>query len=566
MDKNFSHIKMIFSKSCDFIKKFPVICSFFAGLLAKSAFASGEHVTMLILSVEIFFFIVNHLYSIKKYKYSLIAGYMYGLGLYAGIMYWETYLHDFGVGDLNPFILKWFFYLASIAYVAIYYALATYLSVKLAFDKLSLLLFLSIFISISEILQCFLIDGYPFTILAYGTHGIPYFSNIASVFGSYGVTFLFLLIIALINVKKTMGLGLGIFLFIISYNFYKVNYSKDYLLQKNNFEVTVVQPNFDDGTRKYRSYRFNCEDIASLAEVERPCKTKRLIITPETIIEDSPSAIEYFQRTLLKNKNIYAMTGFIEVVPEETPFDGSSTGKYKPYNAIHIYTQDELKPGANSKAENFSNKGKEVALYRKKHLIAFSEFFPKWIFIIAEFLPDFLAEKIFSLEGEDLSVGIAPNTINLEGIDQFDMNICYDIISPGQSMDAPLTSTWIVNVINLHNYCSGNVSDVAHQQNMICKFRAMEFGKPIAVCANYGISCFIDCNGNILQKLDPSSSAALHQSFPLKYRITTFCKYKNYLLYLLFVFIFLLLVLLKFKNKKNLSFFNIMKILNNEEK
>jgi apolipoprotein N-acyltransferase len=125
------------------------------------------------------------------------------------------------------------------------------------------------------------------------------------------------------------------------------------------------------------------------------------------------------------------------------------------------------------------------------------------------------------------------NTIKLSGIDQFDMNICYDIVLPGKSMSDPLGSTWIVNVINLHNYCSSGISDIAHQQNVMCRFRAMEFGKPIAVCANFGYSCFIDCNGQIIKILTPNKKGTLSLHFPLKYRITTFCKYKNALLYII---------------------------------
>lgn len=538
------YVKNIFNKCCVFIKNHPVICSFFSGLLAKSAFTAGEHTIMLVLSVEIFYFILNHLYTTKSYGRSLLVGYMYGLGLYAGILYWETYLHDYSIGDLSQIALSWSFYLASILYVAVFYSFATYLSVKFAFNKFSLLSFWAIFITLAEILQGYICPGYPFTIIAYGTSGIPYFSNIAAVFGSYGVTFLFWFILALVNVKKTFHLGVVAFFMIITYGAYNVSNEKNLLQQKNNFDVIITQPNFDQKTRNWGDYSENCKLIADMAKKVHCSNGKILILTPETIISNRPGEIKCFQQTLLGNNDTYAMTGFLERCPKKGKLMLKdryySTSKTSTYNVVHVYKRNQLpdnNSGQTDKSEKF--KFESVASYRKKYLIPFGEFLPDWFLLISDFLPDRLTENLFeTFNWDGLDGGEEDNTIKLSGIDQFDMNICYDIVLPGRSMSDPLGSTWIVNVINLHNYCSSGISDVAHQQNVMCRFRAMEFGKPMAVCANFGYSCFIDCNGRIIKSLTPDTIGAISQHFPLKYRITTFCKYKNTLLYLILFILF----------------------------
>ena len=528
-------LKNIFHKICAFIKSCPVLFSFLAGGIAKSAFSSGEHVIALVISVELFYFILSNLYSTRSYCRALVAGYAYGLSLYGGILYWETYLHDYSIGEFSQALLTILFYLASIAYVAFFFSIATYLSIRLAFNKLSLLVLWSIFITLAEILQNHLCSGYPFTIIAYGTSGIPYFPNIATVFGSYGVTFLFLFIIALLNVKRTFIVGLVTFGAVIAHGFYTVQYKDDYIKQENTFLVTVVQPNLDDDDRGHRD---NCNYIAELADVNKSFTGKRLIITPETIILCNRNQIRDFQQAMLKNNDTYAMTGFIEKVKHSNSQDVyGANNTVTRYNAVHVYTPKEPLDMSDD-----INSFKDVAFYRKKHLIPFGEFFPSWFLFIAQFLPDFLTEDFIDESNENgLKSGTDRNTIKLSGIDPFDMNICYDIVPPGESMDDPLLSSWMVNVINLHNYCSTGISDIAHQQNVICRFRAIEFGKPIAVCANFGHSCFIDCNGGIIKKLSPDKKGAIHQKFPLKYRLTTFCKYKNFTLYFVFVLLFIML-------------------------
>ena len=533
------YVKNIFNKCCVFIKNHPVICSFFPGLLAKSAFTAGQHTIMLVLSVEIFYFILNHLYTTKSYGRSLLVGYMYGLGLYAGILYWETYLHDYSIGDLSQMALSLSFYLVSILYVAVFYSFATYLSVKLAFNKFSLLSFWAIFITLAEILQGFICPGYPFTIIAYGTIGIPYFSNIAAVFGSYGVTFLFLFILALVNVKKTFHWGVVTFFIIITYGVYNVSNKKNLLQQENNFGVIITQPNFDYKTREWGDYRQNCDDIAAMAKDVHCFSEKILLLTPETIIANKPGEIKYFQQTLLGNNDIYAMTGFLEKYKKKREpmlkdlyYSSNDTSTY---NVVHVYRRNQLPEDNFSQTDKTEKiKFESVACYKKKYLIPFGEFLPNWFLLLSNFFPDRLTENLFeTFHFGGLDGGDDDNTIKLSGIDQFDMNICYDIVLPGKSMSDPLGSTWIVNVINLHNYCSSGISDIAHQQNVMCRFRAMEFGKPIAVCANFGYSCFIDCNGQIIKILTPNKKGTLSLHFPLKYRITTFCKYKNALLYII---------------------------------
>ena len=530
----FEKTRIYFFRLIEIIKEWPFISSILAGLIAKPAFTSREVSICLILSFEIFLIVLQSLFEKKKYLKSFFVGYVFGFFLYCGILYWETYLHDLQMPWLSFF--KYVFYFVGVFYVAFFYAFATFFSIRLARNKISLIVYFSIFVTLGEMLNSYFFEGYPFTIIGYGTVSIPFFSQIATIFGSYGVTFFFIFILGLLNLPKYWKIGLVLYLLIFIHGFYLVCIKKDYLEHHNTFEVSVVEPNFNYKQRKKKRHYFNCDTIAKLADVNRYSSDtqKRLIVAPENVIWCKEKLIDYFVKTIAVNKNTYACTGFMEWLQNEKK-------DWKLYNSMHIY----------------NNEGESIADVQKSHLLMFSEKFPNWLFKL-KWIPITKFRKFLSdIENSNMREGNGLNTVKISGIDQFAANICYDIICPGMSMKDPLLSTWILNIINLHCYCSEKISDLAHQQNVNCRFRAIEFGKPILVCANYGYSCVIDCNGNIIKKLNPDQIGAIHQKFPLKYHVTTFCFYGQKLILFLLLFLFLLVFLIGLSKNKNI--YNFLK-------
>ena len=189
-----------FFRLIEVIKEWPFISSILAGLIAKPAFTSQETSICLILSFEIFLIVLQSLFEKKKYLKSFFVGYVFGFFLYCGILYWETYLHDLQMPWLSFF--KYVFYFVGVFYVAFFYAFVTFFSIRLARNKMSLIVYFSIFVTLGEMLNSYFFEGYPFTIIGYGTVSIPFFSQIATIFGSYGVTFFFIFILGLLNLQK----------------------------------------------------------------------------------------------------------------------------------------------------------------------------------------------------------------------------------------------------------------------------------------------------------------------------------------------------------------------------
>ena len=75
------------------------------------------------------------------------------------------------------------------------------------------------------------------------------------------------------------------------------------------------------------------------------------------------------------------------------------------------------------------------------------------------------------------------------------------------------------------------------------KFRAIEYGRPVVMCINFGYSSVIDCNGKVLKDIYPLDQGVIDYEMPLKYDISMFSYWGYYFLKLLvllaFLFVFL---------------------------
>ncbi|MDR1475988.1 MAG: hypothetical protein LBI20_01555, partial [Holosporales bacterium] len=141
--------------------------------------------------------------------------------------------------------------------------------------------------------------------------------------------------------------------------------------------------------------------------------------------------------------------------------------------------------------------------------------------------------------------GELKRTITLPGFSKFDAIICYEIIFPGEIVDDQ-NSLWILNITNDSWFKD---SDGPSQHLRTTCFRAIEEGKSIARCANNGISCIIDCNGQIVNSLETDVVGIIEDMMPMKYRNTVFSRYKNGTI-LIVLFIVLMTVIFNPKRRK----------------
>ena len=524
------------------IKKYPLLLSFFAGLLSYPAFHK-EISSFYFMSIFIFFSILESLRLNNRTKRFFFSGLFYGIGLYGHSFFWLTKLDGFGFKSVSiDQFLGTFSFLGCTIWLGLLIGISSYIASKLAYNKISLFMFFSLIITTVEMYSNYVINLSPLQCLANGCIGMKYFQQIGSIFGTFGVSLMFLTIIAFIKTSEFRLKGVCLYVISCLYGYYKLKLKNDYKVPKEKFLIRIVQPNFK-GWAKYRYAKPSCDDIAVLAGVDnlKNLDRKMMIITPETVVSSYVNEIDYFAKRVcgivknngdiddiiipdeLKDKecNLISCTGF---------YQRRGPGQY--HNTYKFFTYD------------YKNNESVIAdYYDKKYLIPFGETLPSWFIkfvrlcvpnkfkVVHNFVNEFVAKEM-------CDPGRKTNTMFINGVSPFSMNICSDIFVPGKTVDDN-RSTWILSTVNYHMFNSTEVTYLATLGQQFGRFRAIEYNRPVVMCINFGYSCVIDCNGNVLKYLDPKTQGCFEYEMPLKYDVSLFSYWNYYFLKLIVLLLFL---------------------------
>jgi apolipoprotein N-acyltransferase len=388
-----------------------------------------------------------------------------------------------------------------VVYLSLYTGLTCYLTKQFTRNRISFIIFFPIFWTICEYLRGWVFTGFPWNLAGYIAYDIPYFAQIADIIGAYGVSFLLVLSISLITYKKTIIYGACTLLIPVLYGVYKVEYYDNYIIPEHPDDIVIVQPSIRqiDKMDRHKSDE-NLERHLDLSKLE--ATGKRLIIWPEAGIDCRTNDQGQVSESI-EQDDVFIITGIDRMEQDRTLF-----------NSLKIIGKDVILPQT----------------YDKRHLLPFGEFIP-------EFLMDLGVRKL--IPGViNYSSGTQSRAIKLEGFAQFDVIICYEVVFPGEVVDDP-DSQWILNITN--DAWFGDSDGPSQHLKAVC-FRAIEEGKAIARCANNGISCVIDCHGQVRAKLDTDVVGRIETRMPLKYHQTFFstCKNSTILIVLLLTFLFTL--------------------------
>ncbi|MDR1034745.1 MAG: apolipoprotein N-acyltransferase [Holosporales bacterium] len=461
---------------------YPLINVFISGLLANLCFCKGY--TYPVLVIPMFYVLLSALQKCKnqKYRNPFLLGFAFGFGYFGSTLFWVVEAFKcvgFGVYGYVAVLLL-------VIYLSIFPATACTLSTRFSKTETDFSILFSIFWTICEYIRGWLFTGFPWNLIGYVTYDIPYFSQIADIFGVYGVSFFFLLSICFSINKKTVFYGLGIFCIIISYGIYKIELYGDYIIPSKTDNISIIQPSISQEDKMNREKIREC--IARHLEISNlNAAEKRLIVWPEAAI-GIPLDAQYEIGPFIDRDDVFVLTGTDRFTQDR-----------KLFNSLKII-------GKNSKI---------LQIYDKRHLLPFGEFIPEWLldFGLRKVVPSI----INYLPGE------RTRTISLPGFNQFDVIICYEIVFPGEIIDNQ-GSSWILNITNDAWFKD---SDGPSQHLRTTCFRAIEEGKAIARCANNGISCIIDCNGRVIKNLETNAIGKIEHAMPMKYQNTIFSRYKN---------------------------------------
>jgi len=419
------------------------------------------------------------------WKESLRLGFVTGIIYFFGVMNWLMVLTPYSTVfwvALGYIVLS--LYLSTYVFI---FAVAINMIIKY-WNKRSMIYHLSygLLVAITwtglEILRGYVASGLPWAGLAYTQWNAPPVIQISSIFGSYGVTFLIALVngaIAsfVIDIKswryslKALSIAIGILMACLTYGWVRLSIP----VQGEEMKVAMVPGNIRQdekmtswGEKSGWIFEKYIEETKSVIK-ERP----DLIVWPETavpkfIFPESPEKEKLY--SLIQSWKSYFLMGVISAEPD--------TPNWKIYNSVFL----------------FSPKAEEIDRYHKMHLVPVSETFP-----LKRYLPKKLHDYVVGVSDFDSG---SRYTVFSMPIARIGVPICFESVFPqisrrfvreGANVICMVTNAWFVG------------THAAEQHFSMAPFRAVENGKSIFRCANYGVSCIIDLHGRVIKKLTPES-------------------------------------------------------------
>lgn len=155
----------------------------------------------------------------------------------------------------------------------------------------------------------------------------------------------------------------------------------------------------------------------------------------------------------------------------------------------------------------FSADGTAAQTYDKHHLVPFGEYVP-----LGNLAGRLGIRGLAQREGFGYIPGPGPQLMDLPGgLGQVVPLICYEAIFPRDIAGAPGRADWLLQITN--DAWFGNFS--GPQQHLVqARFRAIEFGLPLARAANTGISAVIDAKGQVVAHLPLNEAGVLDVILP----------------------------------------------------
>jgi apolipoprotein N-acyltransferase len=166
----------------------------------------------------------------------------------------------------------------------------------------------------------------------------------------------------------------------------------------------------------------------------------------------------------------------------------------------------------------FGPDGAPEQVYDKHHIVPFGEYMP-----LGDLLDRFGIHGLAAREGYGYSRGPGAALLELpDGLGTALPLICYEAIFPRDLRRAPGRADWILQITN--DAWFGTFS--GPQQHLVqARFRAIEFGLPLARAANTGVSAVIDAKGRVLASLPLGQDGRLDADLPAALPPTPYARF-----------------------------------------
>lgn len=470
------------------LQKKSKLSSFVLGLVSALAFPPLYALYLFVLALCLMFKLTD---LCTSYKQVILKSYWFGFGFFVAGLYWigNALLVDIvNLGWLYPLTLLaigGFFGLFMIPPFAVWY----YFKKNNIWYKI--IAFACVWV-LAEWVRSFIFTGFPWNLLGTVFAFNDIFIQSACLWGTYGLSFIFLILSASIyalfegNKKSSLIIICITVLFLTIFGLVRI---KNYNTQNSDIKIRLVQPSIAQSMKWNKNeLENNFYKYIELSKQE-PLNDVDFVVWGETAL---PFDIEYNEKYRERIKEAIPDSGYL--ITGLVRYD-IINGKYEAFNSMYVIDKN----------------AQIVAFYDKNHLVPFGEYIP-----LRKYLPDWIRPIANNIA--DFSTSEKLKNIKIKNYPKFGALICYEIIFPDEVVNRQDKPDWLVVLTNDGWY---GKSSGPYQHLVSAKMRAIEEGISIVRSANSGISAVINPLGKISQQIELNKIGAQDIYLPLNSKIFT---------------------------------------------
>lgn len=451
-------------------------------------------------------------------RQALLSGYLFGLGLFGiGVSWVYVAIHDFGFASvaLAAFLTALF-----VAFLALYYALAGYLAVRIQqtlaghrhHRLLSLLLVFPAIWILFEWIRGWFLTGFPWLNLGYSQvdNGLGGFAPLLGVYGLGWVTLVaaaLLLLILLYRSRRKQVLLLLIFVAVhlAGYGLLQINWTQP---TGEPLRVSLIQGNLPQATKwDPKAIR---KRLLTYRELTQQQWDSDIIVWPENAVT---TLYHNIKDDYLADLQQQARQHDSDIVLGLPVMDRETRQYYSSMISI----------------------GRTPGMYHKTHLVPFGEYVPlEWV------LRGLIA--FFDLPMSSFSAGGFDQPLLQAGGQPVATTVCYEDAFGEEVIRQLPQATLMINGSN--NAWYGD-SFAPHQHLQIARMRSLETGRPLLRATTNGISALVDYKGELMVRSTQFQTDVISGEIQPRQGRTPYIRFGNYPVLILLLLVGLSLFLLK---------------------
>ena len=347
-----------------------------------------------------------------------------------------------------------------------------------------------------EYAKAHFLTGFPWCLLGYSQYKHLYIIQIADLFGVYGLSFLIVVVNALLYrvlfssprptaraLRWEIPLTILLVAATLSYGHYRLSNISLENKAARKINAAVIQGNIDQSVKW--NPRFQAQTVLTYERLTRSTFSfkPRIIVWPET------SLPFFFQN----NRDFVPLIFDLSKKSGATLIFGSPAFRRKKDRVEFFNRAYMIEPRA-----------LEVSHYDKIHLVPFGEYVP-----LKKYLP--FIHRLVQSAG-DFTPGRSTSPLKSDGI-SVGVLICFEGIFPELAREQ--TANGADLLVNLTNDAWYGMTSAPFQHLSMAVFRCVENRRPMLRAANTGISAVIGTDGKILESTCLFKEAVLMRSLPI---------------------------------------------------